>query len=592
MCGIAGIFGRDWTPQQVRAMVKSQAHRGPDDAGLYFDPRQTAGMGHTRLSIIDLSCSGRQPMSSANGRYWISFNGELYNYLELRRELPDYPYCSQSDTEVILAAFERWGPACLDRFLGMFAFLIWDECEQRLFAARDRFGVKPLYYHFDQHGSLHVASEIKALHASGVRRVEDEGTWASYLCSGAHPPERTFWRGIHALPAGHSLTWQDGRLRVLRWYDPAAGAGQDYDARPLDEVIEEYTALLGDSIRLRFRSDVAVGINLSGGVDSSVLFGLVRQPPLLHDSVKTFTFVTGDVRYDELPWVQHILEGTNHASSVSRLTAAEVPELARTVQYYQDEPFGGLPTLAYGKLFEQAKAEGVTVLLDGQGMDEQWAGYDYYRDCLREGREALKAPQLQGARDAAMRPDCLTPEFRRMAVPFEAPRPFSDALRNAQYRDLCYTKLPRALRFNDRISMMAATELREPFLDHRLVELALRQPPHRKIAGDSTKRTLRRIAKNLCPRKITSAPKRPLQTPQREWLRGELSEWADECIAQAIKHRGGSWFDASRVEQEWKNFLDGQSDNSYYVWQWINLALSQSAPSQSWPARDVAASAI
>jgi asparagine synthase (glutamine-hydrolysing) len=211
-------------------------------------------------------------------------------------------------------------------------------------------------------------------------------------------------------------------------------------------------------------------------------------------------------------------------------------------------------------------------------MDEQWAGYDYYRNCIQpvgdSDRKNASSP-LQGAKDAATRPDCLLPEFRRLAVPLEAPQPFADALRNAQYRDLCYTKLPRALRFNDRISMMAATELREPFLDHRLVELALRQAPHRKLKRNSTKRTLRTIARQLCPRKITAAPKRPLQTPQREWLRGELAQWTEECLAEGIRHRGDSWLDSGRVAFEWKKFRSGESDNSFYVWQWINLALSQ-----------------
>jgi asparagine synthase (glutamine-hydrolysing) len=336
MCGIAGIFGSEWKPEQVCAMVRAQAHRGPDDSGYYFDARQTAGMGHARLSIIDLSCLGRQPMSSMDGRYWVSFNGEIYNYLELRRELADYPYRSRSDTELILAAFMRWGPACLDRFLGMFAILLWDAREQCLFAARDRFGVKPFFYHHSTNGSLHVASEIKALHAAGISRVDDDATWASYLCYGTHAPEQTFWKGIRALPAGHALTWRQGRLKVTRWYDPAERTCMQYDTRPLNEVTEEYTSLLHESVRLRFRSDVAVGVSLSGGVDSSVLFALLRQPAFVQSSLKTFTFVTGDPRYDELPWVEQMLRGSAHRSSIARLTVDEVPALAEKVQFFQD----------------------------------------------------------------------------------------------------------------------------------------------------------------------------------------------------------------------------------------------------------------
>jgi asparagine synthase (glutamine-hydrolysing) len=538
---------------------------------------RTAGLGHTRLSIIDLSTSARQPMSSWDGRYWISFNGEIYNYLELRSELADYPFRTRSDTEVILAAYRKWGAACLDRFLGMFAFLIWDEQERRLFAARDRFGVKPLHYYCRPDGSLLAASEIKALHAAGVPRLADEVTWASYLTYGAHHRERTFWQDIQSLPGGHILTWQAGDVGICCWYDPAERCGQDYDGRPVEEVCEEYTALLVDSVRLRFRSDVPVGINLSGGLDSSVLFGLVQRQAIRHSEVKAFTFTTGDERYDELPWVHEMLCGSLHKSVVCRLGAAEVPELAERVQNYQDEPYGGVPTLAYGKLFEQARAAGVIVLLDGQGMDEQWAGYDYYRKYVEDDNSLPAGAELQGARDATTKPDCLVPEFRERAIPLTVPQPFPDALRNAQYRDLCYTKLPRALRFNDRISMMASTELREPFLDHRLVELALRQPPERKIGQKSNKLLLRRIAGDLCPRRIRLTPKRPLQTPQREWLLAELADWAHERLALALELCGTRWLDPDLVHNEQSKFWNGKSDNSFYIWQWTTIPLLKSA---------------
>ena len=179
MCGIAGLFGHEWHPNQLKAMIASQQHRGPDAEGAYVNPRGTAGLGHNRLSIIDLSAAGTQPMSSPDGRYWLVFNGEIYNYLELRAELNEYPYQSQTDTEVLLAAYARWGVACLDRLIGMFSFLLWDEKRQKLFAARDRFGVKPLYYHQAANGSLFIASEIKALHAAGVPRQADPVAWAT-----------------------------------------------------------------------------------------------------------------------------------------------------------------------------------------------------------------------------------------------------------------------------------------------------------------------------------------------------------------------------------------------------------------------------
>lgn len=570
MCGIAGIFGGGSSEFLIEEMVGIQRHRGPDANGTYIDPAGMAALGHNRLSIIDLSEAGRNPMRSADGKRWIVFNGEIYNYLELRAELSEYPYRSQTDTEVVLAAYDRWGDACLDRFIGMFALLIWDEREQRLFAARDRFGVKPLNYHQRPDGTLVVASEIKALHAVGVPADPDETAWATYLSSGVYDhSERTFWKGVSSLPAGHSLTWRRGELSIRRWYDLAERVGAEEDQRPISTVKEEYLALLLESVRLRFRSDVPVGINLSGGLDSSTLLGLVHAVQGQESEAKAFTYITGDERYDELPWCRQMLAQTRHPSIVCRIQPEEIPALAESVQAFADEPFGGLPTLAYARVFERARAEGVIVLLDGQGMDEQWAGYDYYRAAL----SGQTAGVVQGTRQSPVRPECLQPEFRARAEAFAPPRPFPDALRNLQYRDIFHTKIPRALRFNDRVSMRASTELREPFLDHRLFELALRQPVERKINGSTQKWLLREVAGELLPLGVVEAPKRPVQTPQREWLREDLRDWTEQQIETALSCWGQSWLDASAVRAAWRDYRAGDRDNSFFVWQWLNLGL-------------------
>ncbi len=570
MCGIAGIFGRNWNQSQLEAMVAIQRHRGPDATGIYVSPAKMAGLGHNRLSIIDLSPLGRQPMQSHDGRCWIVFNGEIYNYLELRSELQLYSYRSKTDTEVVLAAYEKWGENCLDKFIGMFAFLIWNEDEQRLFAARDRFGVKPLNYYQGKDGHLIIASEIKALHAAGVIKDHDVTAWATYLSCGLYDhSENTFWENIKTLPGGHALRWQNGKTRVWRWYDLAERAGQEFDQRPDKLVREEYLSLATESVRLRFRSDVPVGINLSGGLDSSTLLGLVQNVQGAENDAKAFTYITGDPRYDELPWCRQMLSRTKHPSIVCQLAPQEVPDLAASVQYFQDEPFGGLPTIAYAKVFERARQENVIVLLDGQGMDEQWAGYDYYQSAL----QGKGAGTIQGTREIPVRSLSLLPEFSNHARQFTAPQPFNDALCNLQYRDICYTKIPRALRFNDRVSMRASAELREPFLDHRIFELALRQPVNRKIFNGTHKWMLRQMSKLLLPDGVAEAPKRPLSTPQREWLRGPLRDWADACIEKALSSFGGSWLDAQAVRASWQSYCDGEGDNSFFIWQWISLGM-------------------
>lgn len=572
MCGIAGIFGRDWRPEDLAEMVDSQRHRGPDGEGTYLAPQREAGLGHNRLSIIDLSDKGRQPMVSSLGNHVIVLNGEIYNYLELKQELEsEYFFQTRSDTEVLLAAYQKWGENCLEHLIGMFAFIIWDKSEKTAFAARDRFGVKPMYYHQKIDGTLLIASEIKALHAAGVPQVANEKTWATYLTYGLYDHSvQTFWNDVYSLPGGHYLTWRNNRTAISRWYDIAEKIGDEYDQRPEGQVQAEYFELMKESIKLRFRSDVPVGINLSGGLDSSSLLGLVHEVQGKDGDVKAFTFVTGDANYDELPWVEQMLAKTNHPLIISKLTPEDVPALAEDVQYHQDEPFGGLPTLAYAKLFEKAREQGVTVLLDGNGMDEQWAGYDYYQPSLNGSHQ----PSLiQGTKEKPVRPDCLTPEFRALAEPLEFPAVFSDKIRNLQYRDTRFTKIPRAMRFNDRISMRSSTELREPFLDHRLFELAMRQPAERKITGGTRKKMLRDISQRFLPRAVSAAPKRPVQTPQREWLRNSLREWAGDRINSALAGPQGAFLDKTLVRDSLSNYFCGESDNSFYIWQWISMGL-------------------
>ncbi|MEY3283655.1 MAG: hypothetical protein RIR86_1668 [Acidobacteriota bacterium] len=576
MCGISGIIGRSWEGSQLERMVDALRHRGPDARSIFISalgdgaPDEMVGLGHNRLSIIDTTPGGLQPMTCADGRLRIVFNGEIYNHPELRAALSDYPFRGRTDTEVILAAWRRWGDAALHRLIGMFAFLIWDRQTGRLIAARDRFGVKPLYYHLRADGTLFAASEIKALQRVGLGATPAPRTWANYLANGTmESGGETFWEEIHALPAGHTLTWAGGRIEISKWYDLAAQTGSAEDLRPEGEVAAEYEALLRESVRFRFRSDLPVAINLSGGLDSSLLLALVDQEAAPDAAIEAFTFVTGDPNYDELPWVEGMLASSRRRPIVCALSAADVPVLAHAVQSAADEPFGGLPTIAYARLFAEAQHRGVRVLLDGQGMDEQWAGYDYYRN--EKGQ-----PVIQGSRDPATFAAGLLPEFRALANDTALPDCYPDRLRNLQHRDITQTKLPRALRFNDRISMRASTELREPFLDHRLVELALRQPAERKIEprpGGQTKILLRQIAARLVPANLALAPKRAVQTPQREWLRGPLRHWATEMVEAALDFGSGGWFDGPAIRRQCQKFFDGEGDNSFFLWQMISAGM-------------------
>jgi asparagine synthase (glutamine-hydrolysing) len=603
MCGISAMFGRRHSKAQLRAMVKAQNHRGPDAHGIHESPGGVASLGHNRLSIIDLSEAGRQPMCDGSGRYWIVFNGEIYNYLELRSELiADYCFRTKTDTEVLLAAWLKWGESCLDRFIGMFAFVIWDEKEGKAFGARDRFGVKPLHYHETPDGGLWLASEIKALHAAGVSRESNPVTWATYLATGMYDHrDATFWKAIDRIPPGSSFTWTQERGFAIRsWYNVAeASLQKGSDTRSESEVADELLALMEESVRLRFRADVPVGICLSGGLDSSLLLGLVHRIQGADSAIKTFTFHCGDPAYDELPWVEQMLAQTKHPACFCKLSVDDVPALAARVQESQDEPFGGLPTLGMAKVHERAAREGVVVLLDGNGLDEGWAGYEYYQRA--EQVDSSKAP-VQGSRDPSTRPDCLNPDFAALAVPVPAtafsfqlsalcppssgvcPQSStlnSQPLASLQYRDLRFAKIPRAMRFADRVSMMFSRELREPFLDHRIIELGLRQPATRKIQNGQGKWLVRRLAERILPEGVREAPKRPVQTPQREWLRGPLQSWLNERVEQALA-ANPDWFNETRLRAALGSFLSGSGDNSFFIWQWLSAGMV-SAPSSHSP---------
>ena len=564
MCGIAGIVGPAADRHRIDAMLKTQQHRGPDFTGSVVIPHKIA-LGHNRLAIIDLSAEANQPMQDASGRYEIVFNGEIYNYNELRKELEaGYRFRTRSDTEVLLAAYAAWGEAMLERLNGMFAFVIHDRRSGELFGARDRFGVKPLYY-TRQGGSFYFASELKAFEAAGVALSPDEKVWSEYLVFGSYgQPHETFWRNIRQLPGGHSFHHRDGILNISRWYDFVERV-KAIETEGINEVMECYESLLAESVDLRFRADVPVGFNLSGGLDSSTLLAMVNRTHPGDGKIRAYTFTTGDPRYDETPWVEKMLESTAYPLTKVLLHPEDIPTLARELTEVQYEPYGGIPTLAYFNLFRQARRSGTLVLLDGQGMDEQWAGYDYYTS----GTGTL----VQGVKSPPTRPEVLAPSFAEVAEKNDYPQPFDSPLQNLQYRDLFYTKIPRVLRFNDRASMAASVELREPFLDYRLVELAFAQPREYKIREGQEKWMLRQIAQKYLHREIATAPKRPLQTPQREWLGDELAGFVEEQIEKIAHSPMRGWFDMDTLQQEWRRYREGERDNAFFVWQWVSVGL-------------------
>ncbi|MFD1095245.1 asparagine synthase (glutamine-hydrolyzing) [Salegentibacter chungangensis] len=565
MCGIAGIISPYDRNVALNKMLELQKHRGPDNTGNYAD-KGYACLGHNRLSIVDLSTAANQPFLDNSGRYHLVFNGEIYNYKELKAEIGSkYTFRTNSDTEVLLASFIVYGKKCLEKLNGMFSFAIWDAEEKSLFAARDRFGVKPFYYS-ETPEEFYFASEIKSITAVLGNNEPSLKVWANYFAYGSYGlPDETFYKDIFQLPAGHFLTFMDGNMKIERWYDFVENVNKIQVSDDFEKTKSEYLKLLKDSISLRFRADVEVGFNISGGVDSSLLLALVNQYEK-KEKIRAYTFYTGDERYDELPWVQKMINETQNPLSKVRLEVEEIEELSEKISSFQDEPFGGFPTIAYSKIFQQARKDNILVLLDGQGMDEQWAGYDYYAG------NPTATIQGQKGYTSTFKKHCLSDDLMQYAEKSEYPEPFDNQLQNLQYRDLFYTKIPRALRFNDRISMAHSTELREPFLDYRLVEFAFAQPEHFKIKGNVHKYLLRELVKELVPSDISYAPKRPLQTPQREWLGDDLSSWVEEQLNRLTEGRYAGWFDLDEVYREWEKYKEGERQSSFHIWQWISLS--------------------
>jgi asparagine synthase (glutamine-hydrolysing) len=561
MCGMSGLAGGRWQDRQLAAMVQELEHRGPDGSGTYADPQRRCGLGHNRLSIIDLSTAGSQPMADASGRRWLVFNGEVYNYIELRDELAGYPFRSGTDSEVILAAFDRWGHACVEHFIGMFAFAIWDEATGELFCARDRLGIKPFHYTWLD-GTFAFASEIKALIAAGLEPRADRSVWATYLQHGLYDhSENTFFAGVKVLPPGHTLTWKDGEVAIRKYWDAASN--------PLvvemsdEEAADALEALLRDAIALRLRSDVPLGVNLSGGLDSSVLFAFVDASDEVGDQLNCFTMGFDDPQYDETQFAAEVPRRKQWIPHVERLDAATAWSLIDPLMRAEEAPFGGIGTLAYYNLHRRVRDEGVTVVLEGQGIDEMFGGYAYYQapdraDTYQDGSSFLRGETLS----PAMR------EQEADLAPF--PAPFASDLSNRLYRDIRYTKLPRVLRMNDRLSMAFGRELRPPFLDHRVVELAFRLDDRKKIRDGQGKAIVRQMLQRMTRHDLSERPKRAVVTPQREWIRGPLREPIRDLINSAGFREAG-FFDAAAVERAFDDYCSGKGDNAFFIWQWINM---------------------
>ncbi len=613
MCGITGAVPAI-DSALLRAMTSRLAHRGPDGEDYFHSPH--AALGHRRLAIIDLP-GGRQPMTSADGRYTIVFNGEIYNFRGLRAELESTGVCfrTRSDTEVLVEGFARWGREALQKLRGMFAFAVWDAHERVLFAARDRLGVKPFYYAVTRDHLL-FASEIKALLAHPeVDRSLHFPAVDDFLTYLYVPAPQTIFRGVRELPPAHWLEWKNHSLRIQRYWDarplPVGESNGDHE---IGACTQELLEILGESVRLRLVSDVPLGAFLSGGLDSSSILALAAQAT--RERLKTFSlgFGAGEERYTEIAYARQVAArySTEHRELEIRSDCAD--ELSRMVAQF-DEPFGNPTALLVGRLSELTRRH-VTVALAGDAGDEVFLGYPRYlgirlrsaydriplalrrafsrasnwlsddlrgRHNWRRLREFLSTGSTDWRAAYANwvcyftpgeRVDLYTEEFRRQLGGHDSAALLNDCfgkvadctpLDQVSYADL-HTFLPfNLLEYGDRMSMAHGLEVRLPFTDHKLVEFALRLPAQFKLRGSESKHILRRAVRGLLPAEILERPKLGLNPPLGIWLQNDLAPRVEEMLGEAAVRRRG-WFHPAAVRRIVESYRSGRRDYSLQIW--------------------------
>lgn len=621
MCGICGIFHlstpKPVDPARIAAMGAAQAHRGPDGEGVWTAPG--IGLGHVRLSIIDLAGSP-QPMVSADGQAVLVFNGEIYNYRELREELraAGAQFRTDGDSEVILAAWQRWGVDCLPRLHGMFAFALYDCIERTLFLARDRLGVKPLFYARLSDGSLAFASELKGLLAHPLLRRElDPLAIEDYLAWGYVPEHRSILAGVHKLPAGHSLLLrQDASLPApQQWWDVSFANRRTGRAADLEV---ELLHLLRQAVGSRMVADVPVGAFLSGGVDSSSIVALMAETSA--QPVRTCTIGFDVAAVDESRHAGAVAErfATDHA--LRRVSPDEVGAVDQLAGLF-DEPFADASALPAWRVAQLAR-ERVKVVLSGDGADEAFAGYRRHRfhhaeerlrgllpRSLRQAvfgglgaiypkadwapqplraKSTLQALGLGGeaayARAVGITPPELrdrlySPAFLALRGDYRAEQAWEETMRRAparsgldraQYADLKFWLPGDILTKVDRTTMAVGLEAREPLLDHRLVEFAATLPERLRLRGGEGKWLLKRTMRRYLPDDVLYRPKQGFVTPVSAWLRGPLAQSARTIARGAMLARTG-WFDPVPLAGLAEEHIAGRADHGRLLWQLLML---------------------
>lgn len=627
MCGICGIVvapgsARSATRDLVVRMCDSIRHRGPDGEGVFLEPG--VGLGHRRLSIVDVA-HGAQPMASADGRYQLVYNGEVYNHPTLMPQLQadGVQYRTHCDTETVLHLYERMGKAVPTELRGMFAIAIWDRTERELFLARDRFGVKPVYYAHLADGSLLFGSEIKAILASGEIRAQlNEGAIPDLLANYAPSGDETLYAGIRRLPAGHTLTWKDGAISIAPYWDLQFAEGT-LDDRSESSLVEEYLERFREAVKVRLMADVPLGMFLSGGIDSAAITAAMSQ--MVDEPIKTFSVAFAEREANELSYARMVSDRykTDHHEVVvsPQDFFGALPKLV----WHEDEPIAHPSSIALNFVSRLA-AERVKVVLTGEGSDETLAGYNRYRVTIFNSRfgsryeslapNALRAA-VKGGIDAlpvatglrrklertflylpsdldtiyfdnfavfgrARQHEVLAPALRDRLAGIDPYAAHHAALARTNARSLLNrllyadskTYLHELLMKQDQMSMAASIESRVPFLDHPLTEFAAALPLEMKLRGVTTKYILRQAMQSSLPPEILSRKKMGFPVPVGAWFAGPFRHLIDEFVLSPRAAARGL-FDMNAISSMADRHMRGEQKHDQRLWALVNLEIWQ-----------------
>ncbi len=614
MCGICGVFNYDLKHKvdasKIEAMNTTMRHRGPDDDGFYI--KQNIGLGHRRLSIIDIE-SGHQPLCNEDKSIWIAYNGETYNYLQLRRELQHkgHSFSSKSDTETIVHAYEEYGAGCVDRLRGMFAFAIWDEAEQRLFLVRDRLGIKPLYYYFDKN-TVAFASEIKAILAWGVKAEVNQRVLDSYLSLGYVPAPNTMFKGIYKLLPGHSLICSKGELKLHKYWDFDHIQPED---KPESYYAERLLELLSECIDMRLMSEVPLGVFLSGGLDSSAVVSILGQK--VYNPLRTFS-VGYNRRHEvcEFKYADIVAQQFQTEHHELNLESIDFFDLIPKIIWYMDEPVLEAAAIPLYLLSKFAR-EHVTVMLSGEGADELFGGYLIYKHMcameryslvprfLRQGLINPVLTKLAASRRDVKYTDWLplpleqrylgvkaevtdrlkgwlySDDLKKLATQYSVQQelmPYyervrgKDALAQMLYVDTKVWLPDDLLLKADKMTMATSMELRVPFLDHKLVEFAAGIPSRYKLKRWTEKYILKQAVAKIVPPTILNRPKKGFPVPLATWFAKDLNQKARDILLDT-KTRERGYFNPHSIEKILQKQSQGKEDWSAQIFSLITLEL-------------------